>query len=167
MARPAPQDAHPSWRQMSDILKRLLEIHINHESMRENAQQTVFEPPFNEDLVYVMWQYLDRLIVSDAIPLCPTRRNILPPLCSCTSALSPLPLAPRLRRHATAVGPNARLPTETLGQPLVDPGFRAVVEGDGRQGVAGRAMVISRREPRPRGEDHEVRHVSTLRRGRP
>ncbi|KAI7778694.1 hypothetical protein LA080_001841 [Diaporthe eres] len=45
------------------LTRRLLWIHINHESMRANARQRVFEPPFNEDLVYVMWQYLDRIIV--------------------------------------------------------------------------------------------------------
>lgn len=77
---------------MNNILKRLLEILITHEFMRANVRQKMSELPASENQVYTLWRCLGAIIVSDAIPPCPTRRDTLPPPCSCASALSPLQL---------------------------------------------------------------------------
>lgn len=79
---------------MNDILKRMLEILIRHESMRENAELDVSEPPIKNDQVFVMWYNLALIIVSDAHTTVPhEEKPTRPPLntCSCTSPLSKLP----------------------------------------------------------------------------
>lgn len=68
LSRPAPEDADPRWREMNDILKRLLEILINHTKMRENARQQVSKAPASHCKVFTMWAYIGHILVSDAMP---------------------------------------------------------------------------------------------------
>ncbi|KAI3397204.1 hypothetical protein diail_11083 [Diaporthe ilicicola] len=69
LAKPTPADADPRWKELNDTLKSLMEKLINHDAMRENAQQTYMTPAANNNQVYHVWDFVGRtLAMMYAVP---------------------------------------------------------------------------------------------------
>ncbi|KAJ0107435.1 hypothetical protein J7T55_009400 [Diaporthe amygdali] len=69
LSKPAPEDADPKWMELNNTLKNLMEKLINHESMRENAQQPYMTPAASKNQVYFVWDFVGRtLAMMDAVP---------------------------------------------------------------------------------------------------
>lgn len=69
LSKPTPEDADPKWMELNNTLKNLMEKLINHESMRENAQQPYMTPAASKNQVYFVWDFVGRTLVSFAVPL--------------------------------------------------------------------------------------------------
>lgn len=65
LAQRIPEDADARWVDLTYVLGRLLEMLINHEGMRELAQQPFGGSPTRQNRIYCMWKSTGGLLVSD------------------------------------------------------------------------------------------------------
>lgn len=60
----------PRWNNLRLRLDDLLDHLIEHDHMRQNAQDHPYKHPTEVNQVYLMWEYVGQLLVSDAMPPC-------------------------------------------------------------------------------------------------